>query len=321
MSQEQPEPRYLGQDGDDPAARQLLYDRIVSLGATRLTELLHRLQTPKKYLPGSNSTPVERSVALLEYVDSLSPAERSSVYAKIYKFLAPREDDASLQTNQGLARSTARDAMRVELTSPPAFCQYVDGPCDQSFDSIQAARTLFVYPHAARPAVSAIEEAIASLRQLDPQNSWSSWRDTHTGAKLVFCNACKAARFAELVVADVTHLDFNVVFAIGVCLGLEIPVQLAVNKSASQDGALRSEFALLDSFDQIEYANPSELAMAVLQRSKNPRTSVIPPPPKQLSHDAPLYVVKYTGSSADELHFLSLIKKSRRRVKPRRPAA
>ena len=45
-------------------------------------------------------------------------------------------------------------------------------------------------------------------------------RDFHTTGQIVFCAICKSCRFADVVVADVTTLNFNLMFEIGFALAL-----------------------------------------------------------------------------------------------------
>ena len=94
------------------------------------------------------------------------------------------------------------------LTQPPSFCQYADGACDQCFTGVQNVRTLFLYPSEPQTIASTIAAASAKLHHSGPVNS-ITWRDIHTAGQIIFCEICKASRFAQYVIADVTTLNFN----------------------------------------------------------------------------------------------------------------
>ena len=104
------------------------------------------------------------------------------------------------------------------LTQPPSFCQYADGACDQCFTGVQNARTLFLYPSEPQTIASTIAAASAKLHHSGPVNS-ITWRDIHTAGQIIFCEICKASRFAQYVIADVTTLNFNLMFEDRLCSG------------------------------------------------------------------------------------------------------
>ena len=69
-----------------------------------------------------------------------------------------------------------------------------------------------------------IESAKQKLEVTSGGRTWKSWRQLPIIGRMIFCEVCKASRFATAVVADVTTLNFNLLFEIGFCIGLGKPV-------------------------------------------------------------------------------------------------
>jgi hypothetical protein len=103
---------------------------------------------------------------------------------------------------------------------PPSFCQYASGPCDQEFEGTRASSAIFLYPAEPKEIAQTIEAGISEGRKAAPQQNWRTWREFQTAGQLIFCSICKNMRFAECVVADVTTLNFNLLFEIGFAVGL-----------------------------------------------------------------------------------------------------
>lgn len=105
----------------------------------------------------------------------------------------------------------------------PSYCQYAGGACDQLFNSLPSSKGLFLYPSEPTQIASTIEASIVNLNSRSSDN-WSSWKNFGVAGQIIFCTICKNMRGAEFIVADVTTLNFNLLFEIGFALGLGIPV-------------------------------------------------------------------------------------------------
>src|SRR5690242_2956137 len=97
----------------------------------------------------------------------------------------------------------------AERMSPPAYCQYVEGPCDQTFGGTLATDALFLYPSQPPMIAGAIESAVERLTARDRTQSYLTWRDMQSDGRIIFCEICKRIRFTSTVVADVSTLNFN----------------------------------------------------------------------------------------------------------------
>ena len=193
-----------------------------------------------------------------------------------------------------------------QIKRPPSFCQYADGPCDQSFDGTQEVRTLFLHPSEPEIIASTIQAASAKLHQSAPVGS-ITWRDLHTTGQIIFCEICKASRFAECIVADVTTLNFNLMFEIGFALGLGMPVIPVRDTTIVRDRADFDRLALLDVIGYVDFQNAEELVNKL--QSRLPGRSV-PLPPAALAHDRPLFVMKAAINTEGQVRLMSVLNKS-----------
>ena len=193
-----------------------------------------------------------------------------------------------------------------QIKQPPSFCQYADGPCDQSFAGTQEVRTLFLYPSEPKIIASTIEAASAKLHQSAPVDS-ITWRDLHTAGQIIFCRICKASRFAECVVADVTTLNFNLMFEIGSALGLGVPVIPVRDSTIVRDRVDFDHLALLDVIGYVDFQNVDDLVIQLQSRLPG---EALPLPPVALAHDRPLFVMKAAIKTEGEVRLMSVLKKS-----------
>lgn len=213
--------------------------------------------------------------------------------------------EGSVQHQDAKSGSVAQP--RPDLTVPPTFCQYSAGPCDQEFVGTKQLRGLFPYPAEPESLAATIEGAVRLLRFADQKSVWKTWKDLHIGGQIVFCSICKHMRFAGGVVADVTTLNFNLLFEIGFALGLEIPIWPIRDTTFIKDRQSYDELGLLDTVGYLDFQNSETLANA-LSGTWPPR--VIPAPVVGISREAPLYVLKGHIDTEGAVRLLSTLKKS-----------
>ncbi len=103
----------------------------------------------------------------------------------------------------------------LKVIQPPSFCEYVKGPCDQDFSNLRQTTAVFLYPSQPEIIASTIEESVERLQKSYGERNWVSWKNFDVAGKIIFCEISKAIRFANTVIADVTTLNFNLLFEIG----------------------------------------------------------------------------------------------------------
>ena len=152
-------------------------------------------------------------------------------------------------TGNGIRVLVTRRALskwRTEtLRTVPTYCEYADGPCDQSFENTPPSSALFLYPSEPPQIAGAIESAVEK-GNARVEGTWRTWNELDIAGQIIFCSVCKSTRFAQHIVADVTTLNFNLLFEIGFAMGLELPVLPIRDTSFIRDKKKFEEFALLD---------------------------------------------------------------------------
>lgn len=193
------------------------------------------------------------------------------------------------------------------LNQPPDFCQYAGGKCDQSFESIAQSEALFLYPNEPEIIAATIEEATKQLRTADGAKRWLTWKDLGVSGQIIFCQICKALRFTKFVVADVTTLNFNLLFEIGYAIGLGIFVLPIRDTSFIKDKKVFSELGLIDTLGYFDFQHSAQLAQEILTKKR--QAQVLPSIPP-IDKEKPLYVMKSPVQSEGMVRLMSAVKKS-----------
>src|SRR5690348_10930963 len=177
----------------------------------------------------------------------------------------------------------------LPIVQPPLYCEYAAGPCDQNFDDATRSHGLFLYPSEPQIIANTIEAAVLELGRVASDKKWTTWKHLGITGQIIFCQICKALRFTELVIADVTTLNFNVLFEIGYALGLGLSIVPVRDTSYISDQRVFDELGLLDTIGYVDFHNSRELVDALLKRSETHAQSLQRP---QVNKEQPLYLMK-----------------------------
>jgi hypothetical protein len=193
------------------------------------------------------------------------------------------------------------------ITEPPKFCEYAGGACDQTFLNPPISDGFFVYPNDPEIIASTIEESISKLKSIADRKNWLSWKDLDSSGQIIFCKICKALRFTRLVIADVTTLNFNLLFEIGYSIGLGKPVLPIRDVSYIRDQKVFDELGLLDTLGYVDFQNSKTLADDITKRLDD-----VSPFNKYpaLNSELPLYLVKSQIQNEGMIKLMSALKKS-----------
>ncbi|MGO9087614.1 MAG: P-loop ATPase, Sll1717 family [Candidatus Sulfotelmatobacter sp.] len=164
-----------------------------------------------------------------------------------------------------------------------------------------------LYPTTPQTISSTIEAAVEELGKVQAAKKWTTWKDFGVTGQIIFCEICKAMRFTRLVVADVTTLNFNLLFEIGVAVGLGLPILPIRDTSFKRDQKTFDELGILDTLGYFDFQNSQELAAGVLARQDLPPLGLRVP---ALNTAQPLYVVKSPVENDGQVRLLSLMKRS-----------
>lgn len=193
------------------------------------------------------------------------------------------------------------------LVLPPVFCEYAGGACDQSFDQVNRVDGLFLFPSDPEIIASTIEEAAQRLQAASGSKRWATWKNLGTKGQIIFCEICKAVRFSKLVVADVTTLNFNLLFEIGFAIGLGVPVLPIRDTSFLKDAKMFSELGLIDTLGYFDFQNSNDLVKELMTSVRQPQVF---PSAQPIDKERPIYLVKSPIQSEGMIRLMSSVKKS-----------
>ncbi|MBN9091475.1 MAG: hypothetical protein J0J01_31535 [Reyranella sp.] len=88
----------------------------------------------------------------------------------------------------------------------------------------------------------------------------SSWAHDRGAGKPVASVVCSDIDSAEIFIADITLLNFNVAFEIGYAIGLRKRAIPIANSTLASDDELKKRVGVFDTLKRVEYENASELA-------------------------------------------------------------
>jgi hypothetical protein len=108
-------------------------------------------------------------------------------------------------------------------------------------------------------------------------------------------------------VADVTTLNFNLLFEIGFAIGLGIPVLPIRDTSFIKDTKVFNELGLIDTLGYFDFQNSAELVSQILDKGCPPQ---VLPQSQPVDKEKPLYVMKSPIHSEGMVRLMSAVKKS-----------
>jgi len=195
----------------------------------------------------------------------------------------------------------------MKLFTPPQYCEYVNGECDQEFSKSPLKNVFFAYPANPQIIAATIETAVNGLRSTNRKWNWISWTMLPIPGQIIFCEICKAARNSASVVCDVTTLNFNVLFELGFVIGLGLPVLPIRDTSFQINQRTFDSLGLLDTVGYIDFTNSDNLRKQLVSRLPG---VALPEPESRISRETPLYVLKGPIETEGALQLSSTLKMS-----------
>lgn len=203
-------------------------------------------------------------------------------------------------------------SLEFRLT-PPAYCHYADGACDQSMPvATTQPEVFFVYGSDPEGISYTIESAVTKLRLTGAQRQWRTWKDLPIAGQVIFCEVSKAFRRASAVVADVTTLNFNLMFEIGYAIGLGLPIIPIRDTNFIRDKRLFDALGVLDTLGYLDFTNSDNLVEELPKRLPG---EPLPEPQGRFFKETPLYVLKGPVDTEGAIQLMSTLKKSRIRFR------
>src|SRR5579859_4586347 len=172
--------------------------------------------------------------------------------------------------------------------------------------AISSDRTGFVaYPSSPSGVGDSIRAACSELKL----HGWSlqPWEANDVAGYCLTDPIIESIRQGRLLVADVTQLNFNVVYEIGYAVGLQKRVFLVRNKTLTSDNRLVREVGLFDTMGYEAYSNSTELVDKIKSI-----TSLAPLPLSDapLNKNVPVYIITPREKAEAEIRIISRVKKA-----------
>ena len=99
----------------------------------------------------------------------------------------------------------------------------------------------------------------------------------------------EAARSAKTIVADVSTLNFNLMFEVGFAIGLGLPVIPFRDSNYVQDKRAFEELGVLDTVGYLDFRNSVDLAVSLAAKLPG---AAFPRLPAKFFDEQPLYILK-----------------------------
>lgn len=206
---------------------------------------------------------------------------------------------------------------KIELAapqSPPDYCEYATGSCNETFlRPPTKPRVFFAYPSRPPQIAESISLAVDALKSKEPGWDWQTWTDIGISGQLIFCEICKQIRSSRVVVADITTLNFNLMFEIGVTISLGVPIVLIRDTTYAVDSEHFQRLGLLDTVGYIAFQNSEDLIRLLPEALT--KAKPLPDLPQRAFRESPIYVVRSSIATDGSLSVESTLKKSRLRYR------
>ncbi len=172
--------------------------------------------------------------------------------------------------------------------------------------------TLLLYSDEQIPARQTISDAIDLLKSQSNNLNIARSSQLDTPGDFLSNDSLNQIDAADIIIIDITRLNFNIVFEFGYALGKGKKVLLTLNRSVQGDLREISEIGLFDSMGYREYENSKELA-SLIEDTENIK------PIRQSSHEVdkstPIYVLDTFHKTDASIRIISRIKKSKIRFR------
>lgn len=153
-----------------------------------------------------------------------------------------------------------------------------------------------------------VSAAVAHLRSENRTIDLRTWEENDVAGRFIYQPILEEIDNGQLLVADVTRLNFNVVFEIGYAMGRQKRAYLVRNSAITGSDDLIGQVGIFDTLGYELYSSSRELVSHLSSVfSARPLTVV----ENTLNKVAPVYVVVPRHKTDPEIHTFSRVKKAR----------
>lgn len=169
-------------------------------------------------------------------------------------------------------------------------------------------RVFVPYPSYPEQIGYTIEEAVKILRKSPHNLKIASWKQIDIPGRFIIEGVLDKIDKSEIVVADITNLNFNVTFEIGYAIGRLKRTFLIINKALNPQ---KKEISQLGIYDTLGYQGYENFAELVEHISKVIDISPLAFPVFPLNKSAPIYILNTLHKTDASIRIISKVKKAR----------
>ena len=171
---------------------------------------------------------------------------------------------------------------------------------------------LLLYSNDLIQTCEAISNAVELLKSQSSQLNITRCSQLETPGDFLGSGSLSKIDEAELIILDITRLNFNIIFEFGYAAGKGKKLLLISDKSVKTDLRERAEIGLFEAVDHKDYENSKELALILgnITEMKSIRQTIL-----QVDRSAPIYVLDTLYKTDASIRIISRIKKSRIRFR------
>jgi hypothetical protein len=166
----------------------------------------------------------------------------------------------------------------------------------------------FAYPSSPGQIGQTIKSALDLLKPDRASPQVSGWEENDIAGRFLAQPIMQHINDADFLIADITRLNFNVVFEIGYAIGKEKRVILVRNSALTPDATLVREVGIFDTLGYKEYSQTADLA-AIIRGIEDVHS--LPVSTFTINVGSPVYVVVPRIKTDAEVRLTGRLKKAR----------
>lgn len=170
-----------------------------------------------------------------------------------------------------------------------------------------ALKGLVAYPSKPTQIGSTVQIAIRALRDHGGGHSLEPWEEVDVCGRFIASAILGRIADGDLLVADTTRPNFNVVFEVGFAIGKGKQIVLIKHSAIESPNDLVREVGIFDTLGYSEYANGQELTDLLIKLDDHPPISLV----QDISEKSPVYFIMPKMKTDSEIRIQSRIEKAR----------
>lgn len=126
---------------------------------------------------------------------------------------------------------------------------------------------LFAYPSEPFDIGRTIKASLSKINQLPKYKKLNSWEENDTPGRFISTEVLKKIKDGAIFIADISFINFNVIFEIGYAIACNKRVFLLRNRNLTDQKELISKIGILDTIGYEDYTNSDDLQKLILSFS------------------------------------------------------